>query len=75
MATQKRLLKINGMHCTSCSMLIDGDLEDTKGVVSAKTNYAKQMTEIEFNDEEITPEQLIETVKKAGYDAKLHNET
>lgn len=55
-------------------MLIDGDLEDTNGVISAKTNYVKQITEVEFNDEEITPEQLMEIVKKSGYDAKLYNE-
>lgn len=71
MATQKKLLKINGMHCTSCSILIDGDLEDRKGVKSARTNYAKQMTEVEFNDEEISTDQLIEVIKKAGYDASL----
>ena len=29
------------MHCTSCVMLIEGDLEDMNCVVSAHCNYAK----------------------------------
>ena len=71
MTKKKHVLKIDGMHCSSCAMIIDGDLEDTKGVVSANTNYAKQMTEIEFDEEEIKIEKIIEVVKKSGYNAKL----
>lgn len=73
MAQKKHLLKINGMHCISCSMVIDGDLEDTKGVISAKTHYAKQVTEVVFDEGEITVEKIIEIVKKTGYEAALHD--
>jgi len=72
MATKKQILKINDMHCTSCSLLIDGDLEDTKGVISANTNYAKQITEVSYNEDEVEIEEIIEVIKKAGYDAELH---
>ena len=41
---KKLVLKIKGMHCTSCAMNIDGELEDTKGVKEANTSYAKQKT-------------------------------
>ena len=37
-------LKIVGMHCTSCAMNIDFELEDIKGVKEASTNYAKLQT-------------------------------
>lgn len=50
-------------------MNIDFDLEDTSGVTEAKTNYAKQQTEVTFDEEKITPQQLVEIIKKAGYDA------
>ena len=45
----KKKLKIEGMHCTSCAMNIDFDLEDLEGVKIAKTSYAKEMCEVEFD--------------------------
>lgn len=65
----KKKLKIIGMHCTSCAMNIDGELEDTEGVKESNTNYAKQVTEVEFDEEKIKIEKLIEIVKNTGYTA------
>jgi len=67
-------LKIIGMHCTSCCLSIDGDLEDyVKGVKSAKTNYAKQECEVEF-EETVAIEKIITQIKETGYQAQLKNE-
>lgn len=66
----KKKLKISGMHCTSCAMNIDFDLEDLEGIKSAKTNYAKQESEIEFDEEKVSFEKIIETIKKTGYEAQ-----
>ncbi len=67
----KIILKIEGMHCTSCAMNIDFDLEDIRGVKSAKTIYAKELTEVEFEEDLVQPEMLIEQIKKTGYSASL----
>lgn len=67
---KKTLLKITGMHCVSCAMSVDGDLEDTKGVKSAKTNYAKGHCEVEFDESIVSVEEIIETVKNTGYTAE-----
>lgn len=69
---KKIKLKIDGMHCTSCAMNIDGELEDTEGVKSSTTNYAKQHTEVEFNEEKIDQSKIIEIIKKVGYIATPH---
>lgn len=70
----KTKLKIIGMHCTSCAMSIDGDLEDNvKGVKSAKTNYAKQECVVEF-EEEVKIEQIITQIKETGYEAQVAND-
>lgn len=63
----KKKLKIEGMHCTSCAINIDFDLEDLEGIKSAKTSYAKQETEIEFDLEKISDQKIIQTIKKTGY--------
>lgn len=63
--------RIEGMHCTSCAMNIDGALEDTDGVVSASTNYAKSLTTVEYDSEKITPAKLQEVIGETGYQASL----
>jgi copper chaperone CopZ len=64
-------IKINGMHCTSCSLSIDGALEDVEGVVSANTSYAKSQTVVQYDPTLVTPEQLADVIKQEGYEASL----
>lgn len=71
MTPVKRKFKITGMHCTSCAMTIDMDLEDLEGIKSAKTSYAKGETEVEFDSDKITDDLILETIKKSGYNAIL----
>lgn len=60
------------MHCTGCAMSIDGDLEDNvQGVKSANTSYAKQETEVEFDEKEVKVVEIIQTIEKTGYKATL----
>ncbi|OGE30521.1 hypothetical protein A2631_00315 [Candidatus Daviesbacteria bacterium RIFCSPHIGHO2_01_FULL_44_29] len=59
------------MHCSSCAMSIDFDLEDLEGVKVAQTNFAKQETEVEVDTEKVTDKDIIETIKKTGYTAIL----
>lgn len=60
-------LKLSGLHCTSCSLTIDGELEDTKGVLKANTSYAKQETVVEYNPNLVKPPQLTQVIENLGY--------
>lgn len=62
---KKQLLKLDGMHCASCSLVIEGELEDIG--VKARANYAKQVVEIEFNPEIIELDLVVKTIEKQGY--------
>jgi copper chaperone CopZ len=61
--------KISGMHCTSCAINIDGELEDTVGVVSATTSYAKSETVIIFDPTKVTADKLKEVIQSLQYSA------
>lgn len=65
----KKKFKIEGMHCPSCSMLIDGDLEDLEGVKSSKTSFAKSECEVEFDDIRLSEDKILQTIQKTGYKA------
>jgi len=67
----KKKFKICDMHCTSCAMSIDFDLEDIPGVSKAVTNYAKAECEVEFEENKLDAKKIIEVIKKAGYRAQL----
>lgn len=66
----KKKLKIEGMHCSSCAMNIDFDLEDLGGVLKAQTSYAKSECIVEFEEDKVSIELISETIKKTGYTAK-----
>lgn len=63
--TQK--FTIQGMHCSSCSLDIDFDLEDLEGVESAKTSYARQKSEVSFDPKKVSVKEIISLVGKKGY--------
>jgi len=64
---QTMTLKISGMHCTSCSMNIDSELEELAGVVSASTSYAKSETKIEYDSEKVGLEKIKAVIEELGY--------
>ncbi len=64
---QTLTLKINGMHCASCAMDIDGTLEDTDGVVESNTNYAKAETEVKYDDEKTNKDKITSVISSLGY--------
>lgn len=71
MSTSKRKFTIDGMHCTSCAMNIDMDLEDVEGIKTVRTSYAKQECEVEFEEDKASIEKIIQTIQKTGYQARL----
>lgn len=72
MSKKSCTLDIVGMHCASCSAVIEGSLSKTKGVLRANVNYATEKATIEFDSSAVSPEELIKTVEGAGYKATLH---
>lgn len=62
---KKKTYTVEGMHCTSCAMVIESDLED--GGVKAVCSYAKQRLDVEYDENTVTDVQIREIVKKSGY--------
>lgn len=74
MATVTKHFTTTGMHCPSCSMLIQMDVSDLPGVSSVAADHKTGMTEVTYEDSSVTPDQIIEAIKKAGYGAELAQE-
>lgn len=60
-------LKIIGMHCTSCAVNIDFELEDLEGIKEATTNYATQQTVVTFDPKITSLKKIREIIQKLDY--------
>jgi copper chaperone len=57
--------KVDGMHCTSCALMIESDLEDVG--VKATCNYPKQTLTVEYDEGNVSEKDIENTVKNSGY--------
>ncbi len=71
--TKKTDLNISGMHCASCSTLINRSLSKTEGVTEANVNYATAKARVVFDEKKLSEQDLIKIVQSRGYDAKVAN--
>ena len=64
----KYVLKVKGMHCASCAVLIDKLVLKQPGVQSVQTSYGSEKVAVEFDESKITLPQIDSFVNKLGYD-------
>ena len=65
----KKTFKIPDMTCSNCAIKLES-LEDTlEGVKEINASYHRLEMVIEFDESQLTDEQIITAVKKKGYQA------
>jgi Cu+-exporting ATPase len=64
-------LPVTGMTCANCANTIERTLKKTEGVSNAAVNFASERAQVEFDRKRVTPAQMIERVREAGYDVTL----
>ncbi|MEQ2527256.1 copper chaperone [Robertmurraya yapensis] len=62
------ILNVKGMSCGHCVKAVEGSVGELKGVDSVKVNLEEGTVAIDFNSEEVTLEQIKETIDDQGYD-------
>ena len=63
-------LALEGMTCAACAARIEKSLNRLGGV-RANVNFAAETAHVAFPQGEVTVEALIDTVRRAGYDARV----
>ncbi|MGW2014478.1 heavy-metal-associated domain-containing protein [Streptomyces sp. NPDC001927] len=59
---------VTGMHCNSCGLLIDDEIEEVPGVTSSSTNLRTDRTVVEL-DHPVPTERILAAIASAGYSA------
>ncbi len=67
-------LYIGGMHCASCSVLIEKALNKTLGIKKANVNYSIGKAFVEFDESVLDEDKVIKIVSKIGYSAEIYDE-
>ncbi|MDT2638410.1 heavy metal translocating P-type ATPase [Enterococcus dongliensis] len=66
---------IYGMTCTSCALTIEKNIKDLPGVNTASVNHATEVLKVEFDENRVDDQIIIDTIKLIGYEAELRNQT
>jgi copper chaperone len=69
-ATTARL-STSGMHCRSCSMLVDMTVGELDGVSDVTTDHATGETVVNYDSDQVTVESIIGAIRSVGYDAEV----
>ncbi len=64
---EKTILKISGMHCASCSAIIENALKKERGVISVNVNFASEKANLEFDPKKIKIEEIQKIIQGLGY--------
>lgn len=61
--------QISGMHCSSCSILIDEAVEELEGVTSSSTSLKRKLTTVTYDFTRCDADQIAAAIVDAGYQA------
>ncbi|MFH1520322.1 MAG: heavy metal-associated domain-containing protein [Candidatus Micrarchaeota archaeon] len=61
-----KLLKVNGMHCKSCELLLTDVLSEINGVTNVEISQAKGTVKFDYENEHVV-KLVKDEIKKNGY--------
>lgn len=68
---RKETYRVKGMHCASCSAIIEKAFKKADGVVSAEVNYGTETAKVSFDEVKTNPEALSKIIEPLGYSLVL----
>ncbi|MST04281.1 MAG: copper-translocating P-type ATPase [Candidatus Pacebacteria bacterium] len=71
---KKETFKVKGMHCASCSSIIEKSLKKTEGVESVEVNYSTEKAKISFNESKTNLEEFSKKINHLGYSLETLSE-
>lgn len=67
-------MQINGMSCASCSQSLEKALQEKTGVNRAMVNFAVSKAYLYFDPDQLSVDDLLQTVREAGFEGKPEEE-
>jgi P-type Cu2+ transporter len=68
-------LDVGGMKCAGCVQAVERQLTQQPGVISARVNLATEVAAVEYQPDQIDPEQLAQKLTASGFPTQLRCST
>jgi len=65
--TKRITMKIRGMECPNCAMILERIEDKLKGVVMAEASYHKEQLVVEYDEAELDEARIKAAVERLGY--------
>ncbi len=72
--SQSKTYRVKGMHCASCSSIIEKTFKKTEGVHFAEVNYGTEKAKIAFDESKTDAQTLSKKIEPLGYSLVLEND-
>ena len=63
--------RVKGMHCASCSSVIEKTFKKVAGVESAEVNYGTEKAKVSFDPSKTSPHDLSKHIEPLGYSLEV----
>jgi len=67
---EKVTLNVQGMSCGHCVKSVEGSVGALKGISSVRDDLKAAKVDVEYNNQEVSLDQIKETIEDQGYDVK-----
>lgn len=67
---KRTVLRAEGFSCPSCVAKVEKQLAGVQGVRSVKVHFASSRVEVVHDEAQVSVQQLVDNVAKAGYRSK-----
>jgi copper ion binding protein len=67
----KQNFTVSDMHCSNCVMRIESLEDNLPGVRSVSASYKKAQVVVEFDENQLSAETIVQAIRKLGYTASL----
>ncbi|MGL6200737.1 MAG: heavy-metal-associated domain-containing protein [Lachnospiraceae bacterium] len=68
---KKETIKVEGMSCGHCEIAVQDAIRKLPGINKAKANKRKKQAVIDYDESQVSLEQIVSAVNAIGYDAIL----
>ncbi len=68
---QRQTYRVKGMHCASCSSVIEKTFKNVEGVHSAEVNYGTEKAKVSFDPSKTNPHDLSKHIEPLGYSLEV----
>lgn len=62
---------VEGMHCRSCSALVQMEVGELPGVASVQADHQSGIADVIYDDEVVAVDRIVQAIERAGYHAQL----